>query len=103
MFPVVFDDFRTYANRLDGQTLVTRSRGQHFTVRVTPEGLEYTPGSTGKRRKQAWHFAERFLDTYNEKRSMHPVDYRDISINASYFLAVLGGYLSSLQSASQPT
>jgi hypothetical protein len=94
MGPVTIDELRAFANRLDGQTLATRSRHRPFSLRVTPQGLEYTPESTGKRRRQLWRFAERCLERYNEKRSLHPADYHDISINASYFLAVLGEYLT---------
>src|SRR5262245_31627011 len=93
---ISFDELRSFATRLDGQTLVTRFRGLKFHFHVTQDGFEYTPESTGKRRRQEFRYAERVLTRYNETRSLHPVDYNDISINASYFLAVLGSYLDSL-------
>jgi hypothetical protein len=95
MEPVTLDELRAFASGLEGQILLTRSRGQPFILHVTAEGFEYTPQVSGKRRRQAWRFLERVLNRYNERQSLHPVDYHDISINASYFLAILGAYLET--------
>jgi hypothetical protein len=96
MGPVTLDELKAFGSGLVGETLVTRFRKRHFSLSVTEEGFEYTPDVSGKRRKSQWRWIERFLQRYNEKRSLHPGDYNDISRNASYILTIIRAYLDSL-------
>lgn len=74
---------------LDGQRLETSRRRLGFTVRVTGNGLEYTPESSGKPRPDTWQSIERVLDRYNETRSLELSEYHDITHNSSYVMTVL--------------
>ena len=96
MGPLTLDELKAFAGRLDGKALVTRFRKRTFSLSVTKDGFEYTPEYSGKPRKQQWKYVERVLKRYNDKRSFHPVDYTDISRNASYILTVIRAYLDSL-------
>src|SRR5262249_51191190 len=99
MQPVTLEQLRAFADELDGRTLVTRFRDRRFSLRVAPEGLEYTPEFSGMPRMQQWRWIERILARFNETQSLHPADYKDITVNASYILSILGGYLDSLRVA----
>jgi hypothetical protein len=63
---------------------------------VTKAGFEYISEYSGKPRMQQWKYVERVLKRYNEKRSLHPSAYTDLTRNASYILAVVRAYLDSL-------
>ena len=86
-------EFRVHAAALDGAVLNTRHRKCPFLLTVEPTGLTYTPQSTGYPRPQPWHYVERLLDRYNETGSFTPSEYHDLTVNASYFLAVLQAVL----------
>jgi len=96
MEPVTLNGLKAFGAKLDGTTLATRFRKRNFSLSVTDEGFEYTPEFSGKLRKQQWKWIERVLERYNERRSLHPVDYNDISRNASYVLTIIRAYLDSL-------
>jgi hypothetical protein len=89
MRTIELDALRAFAKTLEGQTLTTRAQRKPFQVRVAKTGLEYTPASTGKPRPQGYRFVQRFLDRYAETGSLHPGDYHDISVNASYLTALI--------------
>ena len=101
MEPVALDDLRAFASGRDGQTFVTRFRARRFSLRVPQEGFEYTPEYSGTPRMQQWRWIERIPNRFNETQSPHPADYRDITVNASYILSILGAYLDSLLAAAQ--
>ena len=99
MEPVTLDELRAFASGLDGQTFVTRFWKRPFKLRVAPEGFEYTPEFSGNPRMQQWRWIERILDRFNDTHSLHPADYKDITVNASYILSILRTYLDSLSAA----
>ncbi len=37
--------------------------------------------------------------SFEKTRSLHPADYRDITVNASFILSLLGAYFDSAQAA----
>jgi hypothetical protein len=89
MRTVQMDALCAFTKTLEGQTLVTRAQEKPFQVRVAKRGLEYVPASTGKPRLQGYRFVQRFLDRHAETGSLHPSDYHDISVNASYLTALI--------------
>jgi hypothetical protein len=95
---LTLEALKTFAAGLDGQTLVTRFRKKRFGLSVSARGFEYTPEHSGKARMQEWKWIERILELYNEQRSLHPADYNDLTVNASYVLTVVGAYLDSVSS-----
>jgi hypothetical protein len=98
MDPVTLEALKTFAAGLDGQTLVTRFRKKRFSLSVSDRGFEYTPEHSGKPRMQEWKWIERILERYNEKPSLHPADYKDLTVNASYVLTIIRAYLDSVSS-----
>jgi hypothetical protein len=46
---------------------------------------------------QEWRWIERILGRCRETPSLHPADYRDITVNASYIHSIRGQYLDSQQ------
>jgi len=97
METVTLDQLRVFAAGLDGRTLVTRFRDRRFSLRVAPEGFEYTPAISGAPRMQRWRTIERILARFNETHSFHPSDYKGITVHASYILSIVGRYLDSVQ------
>jgi hypothetical protein len=90
MKPLNFISLRGYIKRnLIGRKIKTLARQKVFTVKVSSNGLIYTPNSTGKPRPHGQKFVERFLERYNITRSLSPSNYTDISVNASYLLAII--------------
>jgi hypothetical protein len=84
-------NFRAAARSVDGQELATLRRRDYFAVRLLPDGsgLEYTPRSSGKARKQTWQYVEKVIALYNETLSLRPGDYKDITNHASYTLTII--------------
>ena len=81
-----------YASHLKGQRLFTISREKPFTVRVTPDGLEITPGSTGEPRKVSAELVQRVCDEYSQSKSTSPGDYQRMTFDASYLIALIDGF-----------
>ncbi len=86
-------DFMRFVRTQDRQTLKTLAREKPFDVRVVRGGLEYTPHSTGKARFQEDRFIQRVAERFVDLKSFQPGDYQDISVNASYVLALIRRYL----------
>ena len=86
-------DFMRFVKTLDGQALKTVAREKEFDVSVVRGGLEYTPRSTGKARFQEDRFIERVAERFADLRSFQPGDYHDITMNASYVVALIRHYL----------
>jgi len=90
MKQVELDDVKEKALSLAGKTLKTRHRGARFHVRVGPEGLIYTPMSSGKpRSNNDWQTIQRVLDRFNGLQSFFPSDYMDLSWHAPYLLVII--------------
>src|SRR6266699_2703974 len=92
--PVTLDDLKAFGKRLDGQSLSTQFHDRPFSLTVTEKGFEYMPEQTGLRRKQGWRWIQRFLERFNEVRSLHPGDYHEAR-NASYVLTIISKYLAA--------
>ena len=96
MDQVTLDALKTFGAGLDGKTLVTRFRKRRFSLSVSDRGFEYTPEHSGKPRPHEWKWIERILKRYNQTRSLHPADYKGITVNASYLLTIIRAYLDSM-------
>jgi hypothetical protein len=96
MVAVTLDALKTFGEGLDGKTLVTRFRKRRFSLSVSDRGFEYSPEHSGKPRMQECKWIERILERYNEKPSLHPADYKDLTVNASYVLTIIRAYLDSI-------
>jgi len=81
-------DFRRNVTRLDGATVMTKGRGRPFVVRAEPDGLLIQPES-GTERRIPWPRIEKLLDRFQATSSWAPSDYRDVSFDASYLLAIV--------------
>jgi hypothetical protein len=81
--------FRQAVDSLDGRELETEGHRRRFTVHVLVGSLAYTPSSSGVRRKQSWEEVAAVLEHFNQVHSWKPVDYVNVTRNASYLLAVL--------------
>jgi hypothetical protein len=86
-------DFMRFIKSLDGETLRTLAREKEFNIRTVRRGLEYTPHSTGKARIQEDRFIQRVAERFADLRSFQPGDYHDITMNASYVIAIIRYYL----------
>lgn len=87
-------DFLSFLKTLDRQSFRTLHRKLLFEVNVVPSGLYYTPKSSGTPRIQQWKFIERVALRFKETESLHPGDYQDITVNASYLLTLIDFYLN---------
>ena len=82
-----------------------RSRGQlelhtllqkhPFTARLAGDGFEYLP-QTGTPRSHGREYLARVCEKFSRTNSFSPGDYHDITMNASYTLALIQAYLTSL-------
>ncbi|MDD4113513.1 MAG: hypothetical protein PHC56_10865 [Herbinix sp.] len=88
-----YNGFIEFVKGLKGQTIYTIAKEKPFTVDVISNGLIYTPFSTMKPRTHIKNFIERVLERFETTESFKPADYHDISVNASYNLALLKMYL----------
>jgi hypothetical protein len=85
---MTFEELLNLASRLEGKELETVT-GKKFTVGVYLDCPFFTPQSSGRGQSDGRKAAERFLDRYNETRSLRPGDYADVTRNASYFVGLL--------------
>jgi hypothetical protein len=92
MKPVDVPSLRAFARSLEGKPITTGAQSRIFHVRVAKGGLIYTPQSTGKPRPQQDRDIERVLERFRETGSFRPVYYTDLTVNASYLLAILECY-----------
>ncbi len=63
--------------------------GQEFRIDVFNDCPFFIPSSSGLGRSDGRRAAERFVERFNETGSPRPADYRDVTRNASYFLALI--------------
>ena len=81
-----------YVDALDNRQLVTLARKKPFNVRATPDGIEIIPASKHLRRVSREKI-QRLCNEYTHSKSMKPGDYKAVSFDASYLLAVVDGFL----------
>jgi hypothetical protein len=92
MPPISLNELRAYAKTLQGRTLTTAARKKEFAVEVKDNGLIYTPASTRRSRFQHNKHIVPILERFNTTRSFTPSEYHDLTVNASYVLAVISSY-----------
>lgn len=85
---MTYEELLELARQLDGETLETVT-GKRFTVGIYRDCPYFTPASSGYGRSDGRKAAERFLERYNVTGSLVPVDYADVTRNASYFIGLL--------------
>lgn len=90
---VNLDSFIEYAKKINDSELFTKKQNKKFLFEIGSTGFYYLPSSTKKQRFQRFIYVKRFIDRYNETRSLNPKDYQDISVNASYLLVIIQNFL----------
>jgi hypothetical protein len=86
--PMTYDEMLALIRRLADRPLRTVT-GKEFTASVYLDSPVFTPTSSGLGRSDGRKAAERFLARYNETGSLRPVDYGDVSRNASYLIGLI--------------
>ena len=87
-------DLLTFAKTLEGQELCTLHQRKNFTVEVEGEDLVFV-NSKGKRRPHGGKYLRAVCDTFSKTNSYSPADYRHLTVNASYILAIIRRYADS--------
>ena len=88
-------ELKEYAESIDGAILETRARHHRFLFHVDDKGFYYTPSSTMKQRVQDNKYIDLVLQGFNNRRSLIPSDYHDLTMNASYLLIVIEKYMNA--------
>ncbi len=87
-----YTSFMEFCKNLEGKTLKTLGGKTYFdVVQVKPNRLDYKI-SNGNLRTEYEDSIENILRKYAETSSLKHVDYKDITRNASYTLAILQLY-----------
>jgi hypothetical protein len=85
-----------FCKSLEGQTLPTKGGNAKFVLSsVKNDCLYYNVVSTNKERHSNRKWIERVLNHYALTGSLRPVDYVDVTINASYTLKLMELYLQN--------
>jgi hypothetical protein len=95
MSRIPIDSFLDFCKSLDGQDVCTIKRHTKFKVKVVGQDLEFTPLVTGKSRPHKKEYVRGVLDMFNDSQSFMPRDYKHYTVNASYQLALIQGYIKS--------
>ncbi|MBM4036660.1 MAG: hypothetical protein FJ291_33410 [Planctomycetes bacterium] len=101
--PPTFGEFEAFAKTQSGKVFWTLAQEKRFRFVYSPEAFFYTPFATGKQRPHRRHFVERVFARFVATRSPCPGDYRDISKNASYALALIDAYMQSRRAVGPAT
>ena len=88
-----FKAFKNYVKSLSGKTFQTSKQKKNFIVQFKKGKIHYIPKATGKPRPHEDIYLERVVDRFNETNSLMPKDYVDITLNASYTLALIEQYI----------
>ena len=88
-------DLINFVRTIDGEDLNTLARGETFTVHALYNGIEYTPISTNKPRKQQYGGLALVCGEFSRTNSFKTADFKHLTANASYALAVIDRYLHS--------
>ena len=86
------DDLIAFATTIEHVPLVTLARKVSFKLRVVPEGIEFTPESSGQSRVVSRDIVQRLCDEFTISRSFRPGEYASVSFDASYLLALIDGF-----------
>jgi hypothetical protein len=87
MIPSV-DQLLAFSRSLEGESLTTLHRKKSFKVAVIGAALEIT-SPTGKPRKTDRSHIDELLKRLAKTGSFQPVQYKDLTFNASYLLAIV--------------
>jgi len=82
-------EFFAFCRNIEGEELFTQTQGKSFSVEVVGDLLYFVPGSSGKRRKADLEKVSQVVARLSEIDSQRPVDYQDITFNASYILELI--------------
>lgn len=83
------DALFSFARTIEGQTLATLARGNKFTVDVVGTTLQYTPEKSHAERPESHKSLVCLLAQLEETNSFQMSDYKKITFNASYDLALI--------------
>lgn len=72
--------------------LKTGKQKKPFTVRLNRNELEFMPHSTQKARAHEMRFLRRVCERFSKTNSYRPSDYGELTVNASYTLALIKAY-----------
>jgi hypothetical protein len=96
MSAIPYSSFMNFCKVLQGQTLTTAGGLAQFTLSsVQDNQLEYIVQSTGKTRRSRQEWIKKILNHYAITQSLRPVDYVDVTVNASYILTLMKLYIAS--------
>jgi len=97
MSTINFNSFMAFRKTLEGQTLSTKGGNARFVlVSAKNNRLDYLVVSTQKYRHSTRRWIQAVLDHYALTNSLRPVDYMDVTYNASYTLALMDLYLKQM-------
>jgi hypothetical protein len=85
---VTYEELLALARRFEGKTLETVT-GKRFKVGIYLDCPFFTPESTGRGQSDGRAAAEKFVARFNEIGSLQPGDYKGVTRNASYYVALL--------------
>jgi hypothetical protein len=86
-------EFMAFVSNLQGHEQKT-VRGEGFHVEVTPDGLVFTPVSTGKPRKHSLDYMDKVHERFEASGSLKVKDY-EFTVEASYHLPLIKLYVES--------
>jgi hypothetical protein len=87
-------DLLAFVPTLEGQELRTLHRNRTFTVEVEGSNLVFV-NSKGNRRLHGGKYLRDVCDAFSKTNSYFPSDCRDLTVNASYILAIIRRYADS--------
>lgn len=87
MFPSA-DQLLVFARSVEGDSLTTLHRKQSFKVAVVGANLEIIPRTGVGRKTDRAHISE-LLTRLSKTGSFQPEQYKDLTFNASYVLALV--------------
>jgi hypothetical protein len=89
MTHVTLDELIEFVRSHGGELKLETQQQKHpFTVRLAGDAFEYLPRSN-KPRTHDRAYLQRVCDESSRTNSVRPVDYNDITMNASYTLALI--------------
>jgi len=88
------DDLFGFCKTLRGETMRTMVRKTQFRIEVIDNCLEIMPASSGGARRESKAAVSGLLARFDKTRSFQMSDYRDVSFNASYVLALVKAWQS---------
>lgn len=88
------DELFGFCKTLRGEPLRTMVRKTQFRIEVIDNCLEITPASSGGARRESKAAVSNLLAQFDRTRSLQMSDYRDVSFNASYVLALVKAWQS---------